>query len=344
MKNKPFGLDIGTSTMKAIWLSEDAGKLSLKTIAQATTPERGILSESPFDQQTMAGAIKKLADDAKITTQNVNISLPESQVYIRVIEMPVISDSELALAIYWEAEQYIPVPLQTITLDWTIIKRPPTNAMGEKMTVLLVGSPTGLLDKYQKILTMAGFSINILETEILSTIRPLITDELSPTSLVIHIGALSTSFAIVQQGSIVFVYSVATGGIALSRAIASDFGFTIEQAEQYKNTYGIARHSAGEKIGKATEPVLMSIAAEVKKGIAFYTEKYKNEKSIVQIILSGTNAKVPGMDLFFAQNCGIETVIANPFLRLGINNIPKEVLDHAPEYTIAVGLAMRDYE
>ena len=64
----------------------------------------------------------------------------------------------------------------------------------------------------------------------------------------------------------------------------------------------------------------------------------------MQIILSGSNAKVPGMDLFFAQNCGIETVIANPFVRLGIDSVPKQVLNRAPEYTIAIGLAMRDYE
>ncbi len=342
--NKPFGLDIGTISMKAVWLMEENGKLALRTIAAAPIPAKGMLSESPFDQQEMAGSIRKLVDDAKITTQYVNLSLPESQVYIRVIEMPVLSDNELALAIYWESEQYIPVPLNTITLDWTVLKKPTENIPGSKMQVLLVGAPTAILNKYQKIATMAGLSINIMETEILSTIRPLIVGEQFPTSLIVHIGSLSTSFAIVQENTIVFTYSIATGGVALSRAIANDLNFTITQAEEYKNTYGISPHSQGGKIGKSTEPVLLSIVAEIKKATSFYTERYKNERAIAQILLSGSSAKVLGMDVFFAKNCGIETVVANPFVKLGIASAPKQVLDHAPEYTIAIGLAMRDYE
>lgn len=345
MKTQPFGLDIGVTSMKAVLLSEEKNVFSLAAIVQAPTPTKGMLSESPFDQEAMAQAIKQMVASGKITTPYVNIALPDSQVYTRVVEMPLLSDAELSSAIYWDAEQYIPLPLSTVTLDWSILEKPDKPSEGGKMQVLLVGAPTMLLNKYQKILTMAGLTINVVETEILSTIRPLLRDH-TPSSIVVHIGDLSTSFAIIKNGTIVFSYSVATGGIALTRAIAGDFGVGVVQAAEYKNTYGIMQQGAGGKIGKSTEPILMSIVTEIKKALTFYAEKYGTGALIQQIILSGGDARLPGIDLFFAQNCGIETVIANPFRQLSIDTtaIPKEIIDKAPDFTIGFGLSMRNYE
>jgi type IV pilus assembly protein PilM len=142
----------------------------------------------------------------------------------------------------------------------------------------------------------------------------------------------------------VFTYSMSIGGAAINRAIATDFGLTPQQAEEYKRVYGISGKSLGGKIGKATEPILNSILGEIKKSIAFYSQKYKDDSPIRQIILSGGTAKLPGIEVFFANNSGIETAIANPWKVLASQQMPKEILDNASDYTIAVGLAMRDYE
>jgi Tfp pilus assembly PilM family ATPase len=83
---------------------------------------------------------------------------------------------------------------------------------------------------------------------------------------------------------------------------------------------------------------------EIKKSIAFYSQKYKDELPIRQIILAGGTAKLPGIEIFFANNSGIETAIANPWKVLASQQMPKEILDNASDYAIAVGLAMKDYE
>lgn len=346
MKVLPFGLDIGAVTMKAVWLSKENEGFVLNATAMQPTPPRGMLSESPIDQEEMARAIKKLKEDTKIASDFVNIALPESQVYTRVLEMPSLSDKELSSAIYWEAEQNIPVPLTNITLDWVVLKRPKTPQ--EKMNILLVGAPTVLIEKYQKILDMAGLTISAMETEILSAVRtliysPNIGDKVFPSTLIIHIGAMTTNLVVISNNQIVFTYTISIGGTAISRAIAADFGFTVSQAEEYKKVYGVSKEALQGKIGKATAPVLMSIVTEVKKAIAFYTERFKSD-GIAQILLSGGTAKLPGINIFFTQNCGIETAIANPWNSLASQQLPKEILENASDYTIAVGLAMRGYE
>jgi type IV pilus assembly protein PilM len=344
MNSKGLGLDIGATSIKLAMLDGKKGAFVLKAASVSPVPVRGMMSESPLDEEEMAQALAKAVRDAGIDTKLVNVALPENQVYTKVLEMPVLSDRELASAIYWEAEQYIPVPLTSITLVWNVLKRPATPAQGDKMEVLMVGAPTMLVNKYQKIISMAGFQINSMETEILAAIRSLVLDESFPTSLVVNIGAISTSFAIVRAGAMVFTYSMSIGGAAINRAIATDFGLTPQQAEEYKRVYGISGKNLGGKIGKATEPILNTILGEIKKSIAFYSQKYKDDSPIRQIILSGGTAKLPGIEIFFANNSGIETAIANPWKALASQQIPKEILDNASDYTIAVGLAMKDYE
>lgn len=344
MNKKAFGLDIGATSLKLVWLDKQRAGFLLKAALISPIPPKGMLSESPLDEEEMAQAFRKAVDTAGVNTRKVNIALPENQVYTKVLDMPILSDREIASAIYWEAEQYIPVPLTNIKLVWNVLKRPEKGVVDEKMQVLMVGAPTMLVNKYLKIIAMAGLEVNSMETEILATIRSLVVDQNFPTSLVVNIGAISTSFAIVRKGIMIFTYSMSIGGAAINRAIATDFSLTPQQAEEYKRVYGVSGKSLGGKIGQSTEPILNSILSEIKKSIAFYQQKYKDTDPIRQIVLSGGTAKLPGIELFFASNAGIETAIANPWKILSSQQIPKEILQNASDYPIAVGLAMRDYE
>lgn len=344
MNKKGFGLDIGATSLKLVWLDKQRAGFLLKAALISPIPSKGMLSESPLDEEEMAQALRKAADTAGVNTKKVNIALPENQVYTKVLEMPILSDREVASAIYWEAEQYIPVPLTNIKLVWNVLKRPEKPGPEEKMQVLMVGAPSMLINKYQKIISMAGLEINSMETEILATLRALVLDENFPTSLIVNIGAISTSFAIVRHGIMVFTYSMSVGGAAINRAIATDFNLSPQQAEEYKRVYGVSGKNLGGKIGRSTEPILNAILTEIKKSIAYYGQKYKDDNAIRQIILSGGTAKLPGIEIFFASNSGIETAIANPWKILSSQQIPKEILQNSSDYPIAVGLAIKDYE
>ncbi|HSX08907.1 MAG TPA: type IV pilus assembly protein PilM [Candidatus Saccharimonadales bacterium] len=344
MKSNAFGLDIGTTSIKVVWLNRDNNTISYNTSLTVPTPIQGLQSESPFDHQEMAQVINKLVIEAKITTNNVNIALPENHAFTKVIEMPVLSDRELSNAIYWEAEQYIPVPLESVTLAWSKLRNFKGSLPEEKMQVLLVAAPKELIKRYQTILDLAGLSIASVETEILAVIRGLISAKNAPTSLIANIGAMSTSLAIVQNGILVFNYSVPLGGVALTRAIASDFGLQVEQAEEYKRVYGLSDKNFGGKVGKAIQPILTSLLTEVKKAITFYTEQYKNESPISQLLLTGGGASLPGLAVYFAQNLGIEAALANPWKLLNVQAVPPKIESVGQEYSVAVGLALKEYE
>jgi type IV pilus assembly protein PilM len=344
MKNAVFGLDIGVATMKVTWLDTDKKNIRYLSSAFGPTPIKGMLSESPFDQQEMASAINKLVVGAKISTNNVSVSLPENRVYTKVIDMPVLSDKELSSAIYWEAEQYIPASLDTMILDWSILRKPKNGDSTSKMQVLLVSAPKVVVERYQKVLELAGLTVVGIETEILSVIRSVIVSDKLPTTLIMNIGSLTTSFSIVQNGIILFTYVAQFGGIALTRAIAADFGFSLQQAEEYKKDYGLSDKNFGGKISVAIQSVLSSIVAELKKAITFYSDRYRNESPIGQLILTGGTALLPDISTYFAQNIGLETVIGNPWALLNVQGVPREIESRGCEFAVSIGLALKEYE
>ena len=338
--NKSIGLDIGLTKIKAVSLSKQNNAFVLNNFSIMPSPPKGMLSEALADEEMMAQALKKTVDSMKIDSKNVNIALSDSQVYTKVIEMPVLSDKELSLAIYWEAERHIPVALSTVSLVWSVLKRPVSSSTDEKMQVLMVGAPIKLIDKYQRVLEMADLNLNSIETETLAIIRALVTPNLPPT-IIVSMGAISTSLAIIRDGILVLSYSIPVGGNAISRSIEADFGLTSSQSEEYKKTYGFSKEGAGQKISKSTEPILASILLEIRKALAFYSQKYKNDSIIQQILLSGGTARLSGIDLYFAENLSIETVTANPWRILGDKPLPPEILSSTSDFTIALGLAMK---
>lgn len=339
-----FGIDIGSVMMKGVWLDKTGNGYKLKSHFKMQTPPRGMASLSPVDEEQMVQTIKTSVNEAKMGTRAVNIALPDNQVYVKVIETPSLNDVELKSAINWIAEQYIPAPLNTIMLDWQVLQRDIKTPTGMKMNVLIAGAPLALLSRYQKTIEFSGLSLMGVETEMLATIRAVLGKTTVPINMVISIGNLSSSIAIVNNGVISFIYTIPVGSSAINRAIASNFALSATQAEEYKRVYGIKDKAIGGKIRSAIEPILSSLIEEIKKGVAYYRERQQGNLTISQVTVSGGTAKMPGIDLYFVNALGLETVIANPWKSLGIENVPEDIQDEGAEFAVSIGLAMKEDE
>ncbi len=335
-----FGLDIGTTSIKVCKLKKTGKTYMLDSVIVSPNTSKGIMSESLVDQQKLGNSLRELITRAGIKDRNVNVSLPESQVYTKIIEMPLLSDKELAAALKWEMEQYIPLPLDQVKTDWQVLQK--IEGKEKKgMFVLIVAAPTAVLEKYEKILTQVDLVGESIETEILSVQRalaPLFATQVA--HLVLHVGASSSIIAVVREQILQMVFPIGLGGTAITRAISADLGIDLAQAENYKKAYGLNQQAFEGKIGKALSPILESITGDIKKALLLYKEKYKEE--ISQIILSGGTALLPGIDAYFINSLNTQIVIGNCWDLYGITNIPNEVRREAPSFNVVFGLALRD--
>lgn len=339
--NTTVGLDIGSHSIKLVELAKDKSGYELRAAGSSPTPPKSLTSTLAADQEALAIAVKKLISDSGVTNREVSIALPESQVITRVVEdVPQLSARELTSAIQWEAEQYIPLPLAQVNVDFTILrdaKQTGTN----KMEVLLVAAPKVLIEKYVHILELADVTVVGAETEIIAASRALVrTVPTLKTVMVVSLGAQTTDLAILHSGVLAFTRSISAGGEALSRAVAQGLDFELAQAEEFKRTYGVEQDKLEGKIAAATKPVMDTIVSEMTRAIAFYQEKYKGER-VETVLLSGGTARLPGMVVFIAQALGIEAQLANPWV--GIQKGSQfAVLDtEGAVFSVAVGLALR---
>ncbi|MBI2594246.1 type IV pilus assembly protein PilM [Candidatus Curtissbacteria bacterium] len=339
-----FGLDIGTYSIKIVQLNKKTSPFELVGAGTIPTPAKSLMSESSADQEVIAESIKRLHKELRLRTSYCVVALSESQIFTRVVEMPNINQKEINSSVKWEAEQYVPIPLSEVRLDWQILNKVSSTSSKEtKVEVLLVAAPLIIIDKYLKVLKLAEFYPLALETEITSVARSLVQRTLgAPTTLTISIGAATTDLCIVRGGQISFTRSIATGGNALTRSVANDLGFEINQAEEYMKTYGLDVTKLEGKVTAAIKPVFDIVINEIRRAIAYYIG-HRPDDPIKRVVVTGGVAKLPGLVVHLANTLGLEVQIGNPWegIKLPANSGQK-LIDNSTTYAVAVGLALKE--
>lgn len=338
--NLSLGLDIGSHTIKLIELGFEGKSVGLTAAGSIPAPPKTSGGQQSTDAESIAQTIKHLVKETGVKSKEVHLALPESRVFTRVIDVPSLSQRELASAIRWEAEQYIPLPLDQVNLDFTILRD--AKATGtNKMEVLLVAAPKTLVDNYLGILELAELTPVAAETDIIATTRALIRSVPNVRSvMIVSLGALTTDVAIVRNGTLTFTRSLSAGGDAFTRSVAQSLDFNLTQAEEYKRAYGVQPDKLEGKIAAAAKPITDTIVGELKRALIFYQEKYKDEH-VQLILLSGGSARLPGLVVYLAQALGVEVQLANPWV--GISRDPRfnVLTPEGPNFCVAVGLALR---
>src|SRR3989344_6477619 len=102
----PFGLDIGRSFIKVVQVKNQGRSKLLTSAFSFPTPSGGMVSDSPLELKKVSEAVKSAAKQARVSGNLCNVSIIESQTVTRLVQMPNLTDKELAAAISYEADKY----------------------------------------------------------------------------------------------------------------------------------------------------------------------------------------------------------------------------------------------
>ncbi len=334
------GLDIGSKTIKIVELEKEGEGFSLS--ASGIVGYSGNTVDKMIDEKEMASLgqiIKKLHNEAGVTSRDVVISIPEPLVFTRTIKFPLLTDAEIASAVKWESEQYIPIPINEAVIQHSILARDEKSSP-PGVLVLLVAAPRVVVEKYIKVVQFAGLNAIAVETELLALTRSLAPPD--RTVLLVDLGASSTNIAISKMGLLSFSRSVSIAGDALTRAVSQGLGVPVEQAEEYKKTYGLTSVQLEGKVRVILEPVLRLVADEIKKAVSYYLTEERGETPSALIVTGGTSA-IPEIISTMTKLVGIEVLAGNPFAKIRVDTgTAQKLAPYAPLYGVAVGLAMRE--
>ena len=339
------GVDISSTTVKLLELSVKNGRYWVESYAVMPLPENSVVEKSILNPEAVADALERVVNLANPHTTQVAIAVPTSMVIHKIIEMDAdMSDEEREVQIRMDAEQYIPFPLDEVSLDFEVL--PDHLANPNRVNVLLVATRTENVDTRVEVLELAGLAAKVADVESYAMERAfsVFADTLpmgANTVGVLDIGHTMTTLSVMQKGKIIYTREQVFGGRQLTQDVQSRYGLSFEEAGRAKKE----RTLPDDYDTEVLEPFLDAVVQQAARSLQFFFSSSQFNE-IDHILLAGGNANIPGLAKLLQQKLGYRVTIANPFLQMGFSpqiDI-KKIENDASSLMVACGLALRSFD
>ena len=331
--------DIGTDLIKILLLDGGQGSLKIAQSIEVKNSLGMVIPDESIHVEQMASLIASILKEYNLPTRDIRLSLPESAVSTQVIELPQLSQAELSSSIAWQAEQYLPIPNDELVTEYQVVYRPDPNVASqahENMRILLIGTRHKVIDNLVAVFRNNGAEPVLMETQTTSLLRQFNLQAEDPNTLLVQIGASSMNVIATKAGEPVFVMSYPEAGELLTKAVANGFNLPKEQAEQYKQAYGLLPNEGEGKVLQALKPIMDLMVNNLKSSVSFFGSKTA-QAAVRRIILTGGTAQLPGIVDFLHGALGMEVLVADNFSGFS-GNLPEK---NQAAYGVAMGLMKR---
>lgn len=354
LKPEAFGLDISDLSLKIIQLKKTRNFFDLVSFGE-TEIKPGIIKGGEIkDEKALIQILKKALTETKggkLKTKYVVASLPEEKAFLQVIQMPKMKEEELKSAVIYEAENYIPLPIEEVYLDSQIV--PPAYNHLDHLDVLITALPKKTVDSYLSSLKKAGLKPVAFEIESQAIARALIKNEITTFPfLLLDLGATRTGFIVFSGYSLRFTSSIPVSSQSFTEIISRNLGVGLPKAEKLKIKYGIRTNATteGGKVFEAIIPALIDLIEQIKRYLHYYQTHAAHEhlppggKGVGKIFLCGGGTNLKGLPEFLTTELKIPVELGNPWINIladpskGLAELP---LERVLGYTTALGLALR---
>ena len=339
------GLDIGTSSVKAVELKELGKGRGFQLVSMGMEPlsPEAIVDGAIMDSGLVIDAIQKVFANNRIKSSDVAISLSGHAVIIKKISLPVMNPDELAESIQWEAEQYIPFDVDDVNIDYQVLEGSATAGEGN-MDVLLVAVKKDKINDYTSVITQAGKNAMVADVDVFALQNAYEANYDSVGNKLIalvNIGAGVTNIAIMKDGASIFWRDISVGGNHYTDALQKELNLSFDQAEAAKR---------GEHVGVPHDRVIAildavseQVGTEIQKTLDFFKATSASDPvSLIQI--TGGAARTPNLMSYLSRRFGTQVEMMNPFRNIQINEraFPPDRLEPmTAAAAVAVGLALR---
>jgi type IV pilus assembly protein PilM len=309
--------------------------------------ERGWITDGNIEKfDEVADAVRRLVKKSGTKTKNVAMALPPSAVITKKIILPGgMSDQELELQVETEANQYIPFPLDEVSLDFCIVG-PSATSSGD-IEVLIAASRKEKVQDIQGLAEAAGLKPVIVDVE--SYASRLATGRLIgnlPNKgagcivALFEVGALTTSMQVIRDDEVLYDRDQAFGGAQLTQLIVRQYGFSLEEAESKKRSGELP----DDYESSVLRPFVESMVQEIGRALQFFFTSTPHNK-VDYVMLAGGSAALPGLTTAVTQHTTFACNLVNPFdgMEIGEGVHLKKMTREAPSYLTSCGLALRRF-
>jgi len=332
-----IGLDIGTSSIKAVALEVKDKEVFLKNFSFKE------ISDGSIGPANLAPLIKKSIDALGVSEGRVNISLSGQPVIIRYAWLPLMSQKELASSLRFEAAKLIPFSVEEVNIDSYILKQDISN---NKMLVMVVAAKKEAVSERIKLVQDSGFKIKAIDVDSLALINAFNFNyhsedekDLPKVIALLNIGAAVSNLSILEAGVPVFSRDIYIAGNNFSKKIADSLSIDLKAAEDLKINPDKEKL---EKVSAAIELILSSLASEVRTSFDYYESQ--SSSSVEKIFLSGGGSLFLNLKDSLNRLLGIGIDYWDPTKRITFlagQDSSQQIKSYLRHFPVALGLAMR---
>jgi len=380
---RTVALDIGSSVVKAVQMRKVGRGYELERFGVAEIYPGVDKKSAGVDRRTARiEAVRQALTQAGITAKTSVSSVSGESIIVRYIQLPDMPENELKGAIRWEAEDYIPFPLDDVNLDSVVLGKSDVGG-AQKIDVLLVAAKKELVAEHVSLLKTVGLAPAIVDVDsfaFLNSFEANYKPSASEVVALLDIGAELTNINIYLGGVSRFSRDIAIAGDTINAGIQQRLGCSIQRAEELKLKEGAPapthEQAESEEVGGSTlldtirgtveritgedlaedspefvtsqvvRSALMNIVNEVKRSIQFF-ENQPNGQPVQRVAVGGGTSMLPNLEKFLEQELGLPVEMIDPLRNIGLAGatVDKNRLERVRRMLgVSVGLALRMFD
>lgn len=339
-----IGVDISSTAVKILELSKKNGCYRVESYGLSPLSEGTIVEKNILDLEAVVTALTEAVDMANPSTLQGAIAIPSEMVIHKVISMDAaLDDEEREVQIRIDAEQYIPFPLEQVSLDFAII--PEASSAPDQVQVLLAATRTEYIDARLEVLELSGLSSKVADVESFALERTYqMLMEFMPAHInmvgILDVGHNTTTLTVLQQGKTIYSREHLFGGRQLTQEVQNHYGLSFTEAGRAKKDRTLPKDYEVQVL----QPFLEAAVQQAARSLQFFFSS-AGESPLDHLLLAGGNANITGLAQLLQQKLGYPVTIANPFLHMDFAakiDITK-LKNDAPSLMVACGLALRSF-
>ncbi len=308
MADNFFSIDIGEKYTQLADAKKVGDLLEVYAIGKVETKEGFFTTELEKTMEEQADSINKLISSLKISKKNVNVIIPDSLTYNQILTMPYLNEKELISAIKYQADQFIPMPIEETNIDLEIIEEYKTE---KKILILIVAAAKKLIEKIQTTVELAGLIPESVETELSANSRFLLEFDKKIIAagkqniLLINFGVNSTNLSYFDEAkpTLKESHNLALGFQLFLKEIRVNTDTDEKKAFDILKSY-LPDHPSSYPVETIIAPLLKEFVLELKRFIS--------TKKPSAIYFIGNIANFSGLTSLIQKELSIPTALINP--------------------------------
>lgn len=305
-----IGLDIGSTSIRAVEANHIAGRPVINNFGQALLPDGTVVGGVVKDDKAVTAALRRLWTSQGFRTKNVILGVTHQQVIVREIEVSNLPRKEMKQALPFQVRDVLPLPVDEALLDFYPLEDPGQN---ETVHGLLIAAPKEVVLNTVHAVERAGLHVEHVDLACFAALRAAAHLE-HDTEAVIDLGANGTTIIIHTDGVPRIVRTIPRGGAEITKLMAARLGMSLAEAEALKCRVGLTR-GEGPESAEVVAEAIRPLVNEIHSSLNYHASGNTNV-NVSRLALVGGAALLPGLTDRLAESLGVPTFLSDPLQRV----------------------------